>query len=29
VTLFNPTDAGTTRYPYRGTRIPSPWPPAA
>lgn len=29
VTLFNPTDAGTTRYPYRGTRIPSPWPLAA
>jgi RNA-directed DNA polymerase len=26
VTLFNPTKAGTTRYPYRGTRIPSPWP---
>ena len=26
VTLFNPTDAGTTRYRYRGTRIASPWP---
>jgi RNA-directed DNA polymerase len=25
VTLFNPTDAGTTRYRYRGARIPSPW----
>jgi RNA-directed DNA polymerase len=25
-TLFNPTDAGTTRYQYRGTAIPSPWP---
>jgi RNA-directed DNA polymerase len=25
VTLFNPADAGTTRYRYRGTRIPSPW----
>lgn len=29
VTLLNPTDAGTTRYRYRGTRIPSPWPAAA
>ena len=29
VILFNPTDAGTTRYRYRGTRIPSPWPIAA
>ncbi len=29
VTLFNPADAGTTRYRYRGTRIPSPWPTAA
>ncbi len=28
VTLFNPTDAGTTRYTYRGTVIPSPWPAA-
>jgi RNA-directed DNA polymerase len=28
VTLFNPPDAGTTRYRYRGTRIPSPWPTA-
>ena len=26
VTLFNPTQAGTTRYRYRGTAIPSPWP---
>ena len=25
VTLFNPTDTGTTRYRYRGSRIPSPW----
>jgi RNA-directed DNA polymerase len=25
-TLFNPTDAGTNWYRYRGTRIPSPWP---
>jgi RNA-directed DNA polymerase len=25
VVLFNPTDAGTTRYRYRGTAIPSPW----
>lgn len=25
VKLFNPTDAGTTRYRYRGTAIPSPW----
>ena len=24
--LFNPTAAGTTRYRYRGTAIPSPWP---
>jgi RNA-directed DNA polymerase len=29
VTLFNPTDAGTTRYQYRGARIPSPWPSTA
>ncbi|MGH3374437.1 MAG: hypothetical protein ACRDP6_06840 [Actinoallomurus sp.] len=29
VALFNPTDAGTTRYRYRGTNIPSPWPTAA
>jgi hypothetical protein len=29
VILFNPTDAGTTRYRYRGTQIPSPWPIAA
>jgi RNA-directed DNA polymerase len=29
VTLFNPTLAGTTRYRYRGTAIPSPWPTAA
>ena len=29
VILFNPTDAGTTRYRYRGTQIPSPWPTAA
>jgi RNA-directed DNA polymerase len=28
VVLFNPTDAGTTRYRYRGTAIPSPWTPA-
>jgi len=28
VTLFNPTDAGMTRYRYRGNRIPSRWPPA-
>lgn len=28
VALFNPTDAGTTRYRYRGTAIPSPWPAA-
>ncbi|RNI16608.1 group II intron reverse transcriptase/maturase [Flexivirga caeni] len=26
VTLFNPTSARTTRYRYRGERIPSPWP---
>ncbi len=26
VVLFNPTDAGTIRYRYRGTAIPSPWP---
>lgn len=26
VVLFNPTKAGTTRYRYRGTVIPSPWP---
>lgn len=26
VVLFNPTDAGTVRYRYRGTVIPSPWP---
>lgn len=25
VVLFNPTDAGTTRYRYRGAAIPSPW----
>ncbi|HEV8274481.1 MAG TPA: hypothetical protein VGQ26_02130 [Streptosporangiaceae bacterium] len=25
VTLFNPTNTGTTRYRYRGTAIPSPW----
>lgn len=25
VILFNPTSVGTTRYRYRGTRIPSPW----
>ena len=25
VVLFNPTAAGTTRYRYRGTAIPSPW----
>jgi RNA-directed DNA polymerase len=25
VTLFNPTDTGTSRYRYRGTQIPSPW----
>lgn len=24
--LFNPVKAGTTRYRYRGTAIPSPWP---
>jgi RNA-directed DNA polymerase len=29
VTLFNPTDAGTTRYRYRGAAIPSPWPATA
>ena len=29
VILFNPADAGTTRYRYRGTQIPSPWPTAA
>jgi RNA-directed DNA polymerase len=29
VMLFNPTDAGTTRYRYRGAQIPSPWPTAA
>ncbi len=29
VILFNPTDAGTTRYRYRGAQIPSPWPTAA
>jgi RNA-directed DNA polymerase len=29
VMLVNPTDAGTTRYRYRGIRIPSPWPVAA
>jgi RNA-directed DNA polymerase len=29
VTLWNPTMAGTTRYRYRGTTIPSPWPIAA
>ncbi|MEV5691886.1 group II intron reverse transcriptase/maturase [Micromonospora globbae] len=29
VTLWNPTQAGTTRYRYRGTRIPNPWPTAA
>jgi RNA-directed DNA polymerase len=29
VTLWNPTQAGTTRYRYRGTAIPSPWPTAA
>jgi hypothetical protein len=28
VTRFNPTNAGTTRYRYRGTAIPSPWPTA-
>lgn len=28
VALFNPTDAGTTRYRYRGAVIPSPWPAA-
>jgi len=28
VMLFNPTDSGTTRYRYRGTAIPSPWPTA-
>jgi RNA-directed DNA polymerase len=26
VSLFNPTNAGTTRYRYRGQQIPSPWP---
>ncbi len=25
ITLFNPVSAGTTRYRYRGARIPSPW----
>lgn len=25
--LYNPAKAGTTRYRYRGARIPSPWPP--
>lgn len=25
-TLFNPATVGTTRYRYRGTVIPSPWP---
>lgn len=29
VALFNPTDAGTTCYWYRGAQIPSPWPTAA
>jgi RNA-directed DNA polymerase len=29
VTLWNPSQAGTTRYRYRGTAIPSPWPVAA
>jgi RNA-directed DNA polymerase len=28
VVLFNPTDAGTTRYRYRGATIPTPWSPA-
>ncbi|MFC7479130.1 group II intron maturase-specific domain-containing protein [Luedemannella flava] len=26
VTLFNPGAVSTTRYRYRGTKIPSPWP---
>jgi RNA-directed DNA polymerase len=26
IVLFNPAQAGTTRYRYRGTHIPSPWP---
>jgi RNA-directed DNA polymerase len=26
IQLFNPTKVGTTRYRYRGTAIPSPWP---
>jgi RNA-directed DNA polymerase len=25
IILFNPVSVGTTRYRYRGTRIPSPW----
>lgn len=29
VTLFNPAAVRTTRYRYRGTQIPSPWPVAA
>lgn len=29
VMLWNPTRAGTTRYRYRGTTIPSPWPTTA
>jgi RNA-directed DNA polymerase len=24
--LFNPAGMGTTRYRYRGTAIPNPWP---
>jgi RNA-directed DNA polymerase len=26
VILFNPSAVPTTRYRYRGTKIPSPWP---
>jgi RNA-directed DNA polymerase len=29
VKLYNPGRVHTTRYSYRGTRIPSPWPEAA
>jgi RNA-directed DNA polymerase len=29
VILFNPGAVQTTRYRYRGTKIPSPWPSTA
>lgn len=29
VILFNPAGVGTRRYPFRGTRIPNPWPTGA